>query len=607
MAKLAALIMERRHAERFEALKACLRDVVTLRTGCDVEENTYTGRGSLCYLIRVGPDPINSFEQPIKTAGWSGVMCGYYLGRDPNVVASASRSSDSATILFDELSSGGPAELAKADGIFAYARWHTESEILEAGVDKLGMRPLHWSKIDGGYVVASDLKAVIAVQGQPRPNFLAWEERLAFGYALGEHTLVEGAARFSEAEVIAFSATRHRSTAYENFLDSVEIKSYDVDDFLHEQQTLFSQAMSRLANLYAARENTMLTLSGGDDSRRILGWLLDEGIHPEAFTVPEVLADGTEYESEIVSRLCRLAGLRGWKVYPRTAKDRALVRQCRNLLADYQTDDHRFAATLALALGRCEKPNFDGIGGDVAIAALYVRPQYFEQGGEDAFLRDFLPAGENGLLPRLRTDRLRETCRRLLRADDTPNRYTRFILRQRTRRKISLATYACQAGTMESLSPYLDRQVLRQALSLHPREKIGTRLQARLLERFTHNFAGIPTTHATPTELATARTRRFPPIERREERALLRNVVLGSSRVAQWRVRPVQKVRFLAALAVGAQLGEGWLQWETEKANRVQQLTQFYDAIETSDRYMDNVCALGTMLGSRRDFLTPIE
>ncbi|HET8551466.1 MAG TPA: hypothetical protein VFM97_03185 [Gammaproteobacteria bacterium] len=594
MAKLAALIMERRHAARFENLKTRLLGVMTLNAARNAEERSYAGRESLCYLIRVGPDPVNTAGQPIDSHGWKGVLCGYFF-------------SDSRGALLDELALKGPAALANGDGVFAWARWHAQLETLEAGVDKLGIRPLHWAKIQGGYVVASDLKAVIAVQEEPRPNFTAWEERLAFGYPLEDHTLVEGVTRFAEAEVISFSATRHRSGRYEHFLDSIELKSYDLNDFLNEQQTLFSQAMGRLTSLYDAPANTMLTLSGGDDSRRILAWLLDHDIRPEVFTVPEVLPDGTEYESGIVSRLCRLAGLRGWKVYPRTAEDRALVRQCRNLLADYQSDDHLFCATLALALKRCKKSNFDGIGGDVALAALYVKPQYLEQDGDEAFLRDYLPAAPNGLLPNVRVDRLREKCLRLLRTHDTPNRFSYFILRQRTRRKISLATHAYQADTMESLCPYLDRQVLRQALSLHPREKIGTRLQARLLDGFTHNFAGVPTTHTAPAELAAEYTHRFPPIERCEEKALLREVIASSSRIARWRVRPVQKARFLAALVLGAQLGEGWLYWETDKANRVQQLARFNQAIESSDHYVENVLALGPMLGSRRDFLTQIE
>lgn len=606
MAKLAALIMERRHAARFDGLKARLRDVVTL-ADAPVEEHTFTGPESLCYLIRVGPDPLNYCSQPIARGAWQGVMCGYYLPGGSSPAEWQPEGSDSATGLFTDLAAKSAGKLNEADGVFAYIRWNAADEVLEAGVDKLGMRPLHWSSIPGGYVLASDLKGIIVCQDDPKPEYAAWEERLAFGHPLGDHTQIEGAWRFAEAEIIRFSTRRHQSTKYENFLDSVDIKPYRLTDFLEEQRSLFSDAMRRLTALYDSKQQTMLTLSAGDDSRRILAWLLDAGIRPEVFTVPEVKPDGAEYESGIVADLCRWAGLPGWRVYPRTAEDQALVRRCRNLITDFQSDDHLFCTTLTLALEPAGKINFDGIGGDVALAALRVEAGYLEQNGDDAFLRDFVPPGNNGLLPSMQNDRLKERCLSLLRENDTPNRFTSFVIRQRTRRKISLATHAYQTFTMESLCPYLDRRVLRHALSLHPREKIGTGLQGRLTDGFKHNFAGIPTSHAARSELDGRYTCQLPPIERQEERQLLRKVFLVPSGIGRWRVQPVQKARFLAALLLGARFGESRVQWEVCKANRVHQLVEFDKAIASAETYANEVSALRGVLASRKDFLTRIQ
>lgn len=603
MARIAALIMERRCAVRFDAIKRRLRDVMALSEAHAVEEQGYASRETLCCLLRVGPDPVNRRVQPVRDGEWRGAMCGYYLPREPLPACDG----NSAAALFADLAANGAEALRNGDGVFAYARWNETEAVLEAGVDKLGMRPLHWAAIGGGYVIASDLKAVIVAQDKPAASLPAWQERLAFSYPLGDHALVEGAARFAEAEVIRFSACGHRATTYEDFLGSITVQPYAIDAFIDEQQALFSAAMSKLTRLYDASRETMLTLSGGYDSRRILAWLLDAGIRPEAFTVPEVLEDGSEYESGIVRALCRRAGLSGWIVYPRTAADRAFARRCRDLIADFQSDEHLFCAALALALDGSRKANFDGIGGDMAVGALYIKERYLQPGGDAAFLQDFLPRSTDWLRPLARTDALRERCKTLLnRYGDTPNRFTYFLLSQRTRRKISLACHTYQSWAIESLCPYLDRAFLRQTLSLHPAEKLRISLQGRSIARFSNNFAGIPTTHDAPDELRAGYGTHFSRGGRREQNALLGQALrLGGSR--PWRVPAAQKARFILTLFLGEAIGAQRAAWERNKANKIHQLTAFASSIETPETYLERVSALKDTIGTRKDFATPIE
>lgn len=606
MARIAALVLERRHAARFALLRERLRRSLDLSNRYPLEERLFEAGDTLCCLLRAQPDPVNRCPQPITHRDTAGMMCGYYLPPE-SLRLDAAIHGDTATSLFAALDADRATALRGGDGVFAYVRWNGREQALEAGVDKLGMRPLHWIAIPGGYVVASDLKALIVAQEKPTVSLPAWQERLAFGYPLGSHTLLEGASRFGEAEVIRFTTRGYRATRYEDFLGTIELRPCNIDDFLDEQRSLFDAAMQRLTALYDARNSTMLTLSGGYDSRRILAWLLDHDIRPEIFTVPEVLPDGREFESGIVRALCRHAKLRGWLVYPRTAADRALARRCRDLVADFQSDEHLFCAALALALEDDERVNFDGIGGDMAVGALYIKQRYLEAGGDTAFLDDFMPRATDWLSPPVETAALRHRCAQLLaECGDSPNRFTLFLLRQRTRRKISLASQTYQSWAIESLCPYFDRAFLRQTLSLDPKEKLRVSVQARSIQKFNNNFSDIASTHDPLDQLTAGYLNRFPRGGRMEHNALIGHALRLSAR-QPWRVPAAQRTRFVLTLLLGEAFGARRALWERNKANKLTQLSEFVRLTESPDTYLAHIAQFKGLFGSRRDFATLME
>ncbi|HEX5580275.1 MAG TPA: asparagine synthase-related protein, partial [Gemmatimonadaceae bacterium] len=482
MAKIAALVLPARRAGE---LPAMLRDVVDmLCIGGAPAPATWTsvGRDACVALAHVGPDPLNRVAQPVTDdQSRSTVLCGYVLPDD-----SGGDASPGVTRLARAVGTRGDDALPTLDGVFAFAQWDARRERLLAGVDKLGMRPLYWTAVPGGgFAVATEIKALVALRGDAvRVNWTAWQEQLALGYQLGDHTLVEGIERFGAAQVLDCDGASHALRTTEHFLESIEEAPMGREEFLEANHALFLSAMRRCDALRDRSVRPVLTISGGLDSRRILGWMLRHSAAPELFTVPTVSADGSEIESGIVRHLARQLDLDAFQVRVPTGDDLQLTRSVRDLGCDFETDEHAVYAATALSIRRPDAVNFDGLAGDTLInPGNFLRHEYLAEGGDERFLASITPDISWVNIPGDRPP-LRERIAGLwapLRGQR--NRYTIWALDTRGRRELALGPMTLQANAFESLYPYLERDFVRLALRLPPRERIGTLLQRPLIAR----------------------------------------------------------------------------------------------------------------------------
>jgi hypothetical protein len=392
MGKIAALILPENRRAELDRLCDKMGDLLLQSPLQKIEKNTYLGDDAVCGLLRVRPDALNSAPQPIRSGASAGVACGYYLdneephGNAPGA-ASMMQKTDSATRLIQDIATSGGRQLPHHDGVYAFACWDDHEARLIAGVDKLGMQPLFWTEIKGGgYAVASEAKALVPFIDEPFVNWSAWEEYLTFGFLFGNHTQFKGIDRLGAAEVIECSAHRHSIKRTENFLENIDIVDRSTADFLEEQHAVFDRALSRLTDLFDQEHEAILTLSGGFDSRRIFGWLLQNKVGFDAYTVPDIQPDGTEHESRIVSALCQQYGITGYRVYPDSVAGRQRVFDIRDLATDFESDEHRYATILAMALDCHNKVNFDGLGGDVLVSAVLLNKSYFQADGQKRFI-----------------------------------------------------------------------------------------------------------------------------------------------------------------------------------------------------------------------------
>lgn len=609
MGKIAALVLPLAREKDLEAMAGNLKRALSFVPQHVVEERVYRGRETVCMLLRVKPDVINASTQPVTTDAWAGVMCGYYMTGTEGNPGERRVNEDPAQRLLGDIGQNGVEALTQGDGVYTFLRWDFQSESLIAGVDKLGMRPLYWSKLScGGFVAASELKAVISLIEQPKPNWLAWEEKLAFSFVFGNHTLIEDVSRLGPAEICRFAQREVSLTTLENFLESIEIVPRSVEAFLEEQETLFDTSMTQLTSLFPASKQSMLTLSGGYDSRRILAWLLQENIAPEIYTVPEVLADGREYQSGLVRELCVHAGLQGWHVYPETPDERGEVTKLRDLLTDFQSDDHFFTTMLAMSLECFDKVNFDGLAAGVALGGVFVRNEYLGENGNDKFMAAWPTAIDPWLVKSGNASGLFARVRSHLEAwGDNPNRFSYFYLLSRTRCKVGLAPLAFQANVFESLYPYLSRGMMRSAFSFPVEDKIDAHLQRALIKRFNTPLSEVPTSHDPLDSIGSEYFTQMGEIERQEKLRLLKSMLKIRGSMGPWKTPAKQRLRFTAAYGMRERIGRGLFNWEAGKAGRINQLSHFWSVAQSGSGYLEAMDSLNGVFGSRPQWRRPLN
>jgi asparagine synthase (glutamine-hydrolysing) len=103
--------------------------------------------------------------------------------------------------LYEEL---GPRFVERLDGMFAIALWDAGRRRLVLARDRLGKKPLVWTRLDDGTIAfASELKAFHALPGfQPEPDLVALDAYLALQYVPGSRTGIRGVQRLEPGSLL---------------------------------------------------------------------------------------------------------------------------------------------------------------------------------------------------------------------------------------------------------------------------------------------------------------------------------------------------------------------------------------------------------------------
>ncbi len=157
----------------------------------------------------------------------------------------------------------GPRFVEHLDGMFAIALWDAPRRRLVLARDRLGKKPLVWTRLaDGTLAFASELKALLAVPGVARtPDLAALDAYLALQYVPGMRTGIRSVQRLAPASVlVAEGASEHIERYWQPALDEA---TRDDEEWLERVR---AEVGSAVRKRLVADVPLGALLSGGIDS-----------------------------------------------------------------------------------------------------------------------------------------------------------------------------------------------------------------------------------------------------------------------------------------------------------------------------------------------------
>jgi asparagine synthase (glutamine-hydrolysing) len=175
----------------------------------------------------------------------------------------------------------GSAVLQRLNGIFAFAIWDAERHELFLARDRLGVKPLYYTQVDGSFYFASEIKALLRVLPTPRLRPEGIADYLTFLWVPDPDTLFEGIFKLPAGH---FAELRDGKLQIHPYWDLV----FDVDDTQSEREWVSS--VERVVGDAVRRQMVSDVplgsfLSGGIDSSAIIAEMTSVARDVTAYTI----------------------------------------------------------------------------------------------------------------------------------------------------------------------------------------------------------------------------------------------------------------------------------------------------------------------------------
>lgn len=392
----------------------------------------------------------------------------------------------SSCTLGHEIPSGGD---SVREGIFA--GWEWNGTRLRVFNDRFGFYPLYYFVRSGECAVSPSLPELLALGAPTDLDYDAMAVFFHLGYFIGEDTPFQAIRAVPPSVCFEWKDGTCTVSSRLAFAKPQELDRRQAVDAYIE---LFRRAIVR--RLSCTKEFGVL-LSGGRDSRHILLELLRSGAPPKlCLTVDR----REESDAVVAAQLARAVGV-PHKVLSRREADFGEEFE-KNLKTSLCADEHTWMLPAAQYLRGKVDAIYDGIGGDVLSAGLFLTQRRIDLGETGrwaelasdlislepipAFLREPFRSRMN------RESAIVRLTRELQQHGEAANPFSSFVFWNRTRREIALSPYGILTDVGAVYSPYLDHAVFDLLAGLSGRMFVDHSFHTEAINRAFPQYAHIP-------------------------------------------------------------------------------------------------------------------
>ena len=379
------------------------------------------------------------------------------------------------------------------EGVFIEWKWDGES--LRVTNDRFGLHPFFYAASDTEICISTSIPAILNRGFSATLDYDALSVLLRLGLLMGDDTpFVAIRALPPHATFVwrpgSFDVRERLAIVHEQPMT----KEAAIDGYIQ----LFRQAILRRL---PAKDQFAVPISGGRDSRHIVAELCQQNRPPTRV----VTVDYSARERSTAVAIAEKLGLRKEVLRP----DKRLVPTefAKNLRVNFCALEHGWMLGLADFLHNHFDVSFDGIGGDVLSAGLFMtkaRLDAFRRQDFEAFISSLLESRERyhqAMLDvtspeyreRLSPDRARARIQREVRKYvDAANPIAMFFLYNRTRRTVATAPFGLQRDVPTIYCPYLDRDLYQLLSSVSADLMCTHSFHTETIQRAYPQLASIP-------------------------------------------------------------------------------------------------------------------
>jgi len=169
------------------------------------------------------------------------------------------------------------------DGAFAGALWNGARRELRLVRDPFGVRSLYYTRVDGVFYFASELKQLLAIPSlKVELDPIAIHKYLTFSFVAGEDVPIAGIKRLLPGRVATLRDGQLEIRPYFRLEESIDPRLEVKKEAVRMVRTLTREAVAKRLN---GEKDVALFLSGGLDSSGVAAWLTREKVRVRAFSL----------------------------------------------------------------------------------------------------------------------------------------------------------------------------------------------------------------------------------------------------------------------------------------------------------------------------------